>query len=276
MTIPATLLNTVTHDECVRGMAQLPDACVDVVITDPPYGVDYADDHYDDRASTVFTLYLTWLQEIARVLKDGSHCYIFVPTLELDKWIGGVKQVLTFNNVIATQVYITNNGASIHNNFTFDFQPVIFASKGKARDFNQVNWIPMSDDWKRDSRNIDRRRQWTYQYPSFLDMRIARSNTKPNGFVKRIHPNEKNPDLIAKWIAMSTQPNAIVLDPFCGSGSTSIAAIQTQRQFITFEQNAEYYTAANIRVISAQNTVAQAAKQRHLDQFVKHTQTPPT
>ena len=136
-----------------------------------------------------------------------------------------------FNNLIGTQVYQTNISSNIKNNFTFDLQLIIYASKGIPRKFNDVDWIPTSKSWLKDKRNPEPR-LYTYQYPSYIDHRIERANTKPNKQYKRFHPNEKNPYLIRHWIEMSSEPDDILLDPFCGSASTAVAAWQTNRKFI--------------------------------------------
>lgn len=231
--------NKITFDDCLNVIKKLPNDSVDLIISDPPYGVDY-DGDYDDSENHVFAMIDTWLAEMARVLKPTCHCYLFVPVLELDRWISAVKKCLQFNNIIATQCYVTNSQASIKNNFTFDFQPIIFASKGKSKNFNEVDWIPTSEVWLKDKRNKNPK-PFTYQYPSYIYHHICRSNTKPNAQIKRYHPNEKNPDFIENLIKMSSSMGDIVLDPFAGSGATAIAAWHSHRKFITIENNENYY-----------------------------------
>jgi site-specific DNA-methyltransferase (adenine-specific) len=57
----------------------------------------------------------------------------------------------------------------------------------------------------------------------------------------RIHPTQKPVELITRIIETSTNPGDLVVDPFVGSGSSSIASIHTQRNFIGCELNTEYY-----------------------------------
>jgi len=240
-------INKVINSDCMDILQIFPDETIDLIITDPPYGVNFDNEFYDDSTSVVFEKYQEWLNEMSRVLKMNSHIYIFVPSLHIDKWIKGVRKSLNFNNVIALQVYQTNRTSSIKNNLTFDLQLVIFGSKDKAKDFNQVKWIPTSSSWLRDKRNTNPQ-LFTYQYPSFINSKIIRANTKPNETIKRIHPNEKNPKLIQYWIEMSSTSNSIILDPFCGSGSTGEAAWKSNRNFILIEKNTEYYKRAKERL----------------------------
>ena len=80
--------------DCLEGMKKLEDNSVDCIITDVPYGVNFKNDFYDDSKGYVFSTYEQWIKEYARLLKKGSHCYIFIPTLEVDKWVSMVKKYL--------------------------------------------------------------------------------------------------------------------------------------------------------------------------------------
>lgn len=62
------------------------------------------------------------------------------------------------------------------------------------------------------------------------------------------HPTIKPLDLVKRHILHTTQPNDIVLDCFCGSGTTCVAAKETGRKFIGMEINEEYYKIAKNRI----------------------------
>ena len=65
---------------------------------------------------------------------------------------------------------------------------------------------------------------------------------------KYIHPTIKPLDFVKKHILHATQPNDIVLDAFCGSGTTGVACKETGRNFIGFEINKKYYDIALKRI----------------------------
>lgn len=234
-----SIVNTIILGDSTVELTKIPSESVDGAIFDPPYGVNYDDDHYDDSENYVFSVFGIWLREIARILKNGSHCYIFVPTEWLDRWIIEVRKYLTYKQVIATQCYV-NNRFKQGNVFCNDAQYIIFAHKGKGRNFNLVDWIPTSYEWLHDQRNTNKK-PFTYLYPSYIYYDLVRANIKANEQIKRRHPNEKNPYLIQKFIEMSTNENEIVLDAFFGSGTTGIAALKSKRKFIGIEQNGEYH-----------------------------------
>lgn len=68
---------------------------------------------------------------------------------------------------------------------------------------------------------------------------------------KEQHPTEKPPSLAAFFIRLHTQPGDLVLDPFCGSGSTGVAALKHNRDFLGIELNPEYCAMAERRIAPA-------------------------
>jgi site-specific DNA-methyltransferase (adenine-specific) len=224
------------HDDCLNVLKQLDNDSVDLVLTDVPYGVDFKNDFFDDSKEYVFTHYEQWISEMHRVLKEGSHCYIFIPTLEVDKWVYMVKKYFTFKNIITARIYTTGN--YLKNNFSYNSQFVIYCSKGKAKPFNKVDAIKTSQAWLKDKRNKNPK-PYTYNYPSFMPDYFF-SNVKGN-CKHAVHPNQKNVDFQKFLIELSTNENDTVLDPFMGSGSCGEASILCNRNFIGIEQDEEYY-----------------------------------
>ena len=85
--------------------------------------------------------------------------------------------------------------------------------------------------------------------------RFPWSSTKPTG-----HPAEKPVTLVAWLIEQSTRPGDLILDPFCGSGTTGVACVQTDRRFIGIELDAGYADMARARIAKA----AEQARQMEL------------
>lgn len=236
------MLNKVTLGDCLDVMKnKLPDNSIDLIITDPPYGVDFADmKFYDDR--NVFDKYDEWVKEMHRVMKDNSHIYVFIPTIEIDKWVCTLKKHFIINNILATQSHM--NGKYNPCKFSYDVQLVVYASKGVAKHLNNVDWVKTSDVWLKDKRNLNPK-EYTYKYPSFIDFM---KSTKKRGKNKNFHPNEKNEDFIQKLIEISSNKGDIVLDPFAGSSSTGLAAKNCDRNFICIEQKEEFYKISNSKL----------------------------
>ena len=175
------------NDDCLNQFKNLNDNSIDLILTDVPYWVDFKW-NYDDTKEYVFSNHKKWLSEMYRVLKNWNHCYIFIPTLEIDKWVSSAKEVwFNLKNILTTKTYTTNR--YLKDNYKFDSQFILYLSKWKkSRRLNQVDWIKTSESWFNDKRNTNPK-EYTYSYPSFI--REIFWNQKPNKKVKNIHWNEK-------------------------------------------------------------------------------------
>ena len=113
--------------------------------------------------------------------------------------------------------------------------------------------------WKSD--NILQHGVGAYNQEAFLKYVDSPDNIISASFRKResgLHPTQKPIDLMKCLIELTTQPDQIVLDPFCGSGTTAVAAKRLGRHFIGIELSPEYCEIARKRV---------AAVPRRLDSF---------
>lgn len=246
--------------DALDGMAKLNDETIDLIITDPPFGVEYKNEVYDDSKEFVFGNLDKWISEMSRVLKTHSHIYIYIPTLEIDKWVYTVKKYFNFKNILSASVHATNR--YMKDNYNYDQQFIIYASKGKPKRLNKVNWIPTSAAWLNDKRNPDPK-NYVYTYPARIPKKW-KSNVQPNEFVSKLHPNQKSWEL-AKWfVLLSSEENDIVFDPFCGSGSFLISAKITGRKWIGLDQNTEKAEQARQRI----RTFSYKEQQEHIGEFL--------
>jgi len=236
------------NSDCMNediGIPSIPDESIDLIVTDVPFGVEFQNNKFfDDSKEYVFSQADKWLEQFSRVLKEGSHCYIYVPVLEIDFWVSTVKKYLKYNNKLVVSCYTTNR--YIKNNFCFDTQDILYCSKGKAKRLNKVDWIRVSKAWYNDKRN-ENPKEWTYQYPSFLP-KYYRSNVKPNKAIKLLHPNQKSLDLIEQLVLLSSNEGDTVLDPFMGSGSVGVACKKLNRDFIGYEINDSFFEIGDDRI----------------------------
>lgn len=236
----------IRNGDCTELMKTLNEESVDLIVSDPPYGVGYKNKIYDDSADTIEAKIPGWYKEWYRVLKKGSYLYLFVGVKNLDIWITeGKKAGFEFKNIIAARNF--NNGhAAPKNNFGSQFQPILVFSKGKkSRKLNEVDFIPTSAGWFKDKRNKNPR-PFTYSYPNWIKTEWGYATAKRAG--KSIHPNEKNIDLIKFLVETSSNEGDVVLDSFMGCGSTGVACVKTNRNFIGFELTTKYYQMAQTRL----------------------------
>ena len=178
-----------------------------------------------------------------RVLKDGSHAYIYVPTIGIELFISTVVKYFNLKNIISARTYTSTT--YLKSNFQYNNQLILFLHKGKGRNFNNYDFIKTSQSWLKDKRNKNPK-PYTYSYPAFLPD-LAFANTKGNGRTDR-HPAEKNSELIKFFVGISSNEGDTVLDMFMGGGSTGIASAALNRDFIGIELNKKYYDIAIKRI----------------------------
>lgn len=226
------------NGDCSEAMKEIENDLISLIVTDVPYGVSFKNEFYDDSEQYVFDNAPNWYREWHRILKDNSYLFVFAGVKTIHKWITiGIEEGFEFKNIIATRSF--NNGSiTPKNNFGFQFQPILLFSKGNGRKFNNVDFIPTSEEWFKDKRNKNPK-PFTYSYPNWIKTEWAYASAKRAG--NSLHPNEKNVDLIEFFIKIATNENDIVLDSFMGSGTTGVACKNTRRKFIGIELDKGYF-----------------------------------
>lgn len=237
------LINVITLGDFEEVSKKIEDESIDLIITDPPFMVNFASNKfYDDKKNE--EKLLRWLEIFYRVIKKNHHVRIFVPRMEIDLWINGIKKIgFSYNGFQTFKTYAKNpyDASALKMNA----QDVIYASKGKPRDFNKIPWIKKTDAWLKDKRNKSND-AYTYFYPALICEDHA--NIRTNKFIKTKHPNEKNLNLIKNLIKISSDENNLILDGFCGSGTVADACIDLNRNFICVEKDEFFKNMASERI----------------------------
>jgi DNA modification methylase len=232
-------LNRIYQRDCIEGMRLLADDSVDLVVTDPPYGIDFRSNHRkkselksingisnDGTDNNDFLSDV--IDEIKRVLKPNSHVYWFT------RWDRAILQqpLLDKNFTVKNSIIWMKNNWSMGDlagAYAGQYENIIFAQKGR-RKLNEVG---------------GRKR-----HPDILQFNRVASN-------KLRHSHEKPEDLIEFLIRKSSDESDVVLDPFMGSGTTAVAAARLSRHYIGFETEPEYVRIANQRLEALTDTEAE-------------------
>ncbi len=216
-------LNKLYIMDCLEYLKLLADNSVDLIITDPPYGVGFAGNKFfNDSLKYVERNIESWFAELYRVLKPGHHMFIYTPTLNIDLFASTTKKNFKLIDVLTARAKSSTKHRA--GTFRYDSQLILHATKGQGKLLNKVNIQKKSEYWLNDKRNTDPN-PYTYHYSSILE---DRANAD-----KRVHPNAKNIIQIEKFILLGTTEGDVVLDIFAGQGSTAIAARNLNRNFMT-------------------------------------------
>lgn len=250
------LLNKVTQGDCLEVMRGIADKSVDMILCDLPYGTTAC------KWDSVIPFEPLWA-EYKRVIKDNGAIVLTASqpfsSVLVNSNLRGFKHSWVWHKVSAGNV------------LTAKYQPLkttedvlVFTAKGE-----RVNYYPILSRGHKDRTKdgvdgvVGKKRSDLFgsiksgefrhgsnkpgdaRYPKHL---IEFSNASRKGVV---HPTQKPVALFEYLIRTYTNPGETVLDNCLGSGTTAVAAINTDRQFIGIEREPEYVEIANNRIDDA-------------------------
>lgn len=242
------------NGDCLKVMDELIDngVMVDVIITDPPYGIDYQS-FRTKREKLINDDDLHWVDEFtskcAKLLKPTHHLYCFVdPEYSPEFILGFRKAGFKIRNLLTIPRSVKGNGG----NRIFQQQNefcifATFGDKSVGRNFSETKILKPSEVYLKDKRY--KPKEWLYRLPDHWHWTKASEHNSNN----KLHPTQKNVNCIMDMISISTEEDEIVFDPFMGSGTTGVACIETKRNFIGVELNEKYFDIAQERINKEQN-----------------------
>ena len=239
--------------DCIAELAKLPAACVDLVFADPPYNlqlqgdlkrpddsrVDAVDDAWDKFAS--FAAYddftRAWLLACRRVMKPNATLWVIGSYHNIFR-VGTLLQDLGFwilNDIVWRKSNPMPNFRG--RRFTNAHETLIWA----AREAGKRNYTFNYEALKAGNEDIQVRSDW------FIPLCTGEERLKGQDG-KKLHPTQKPEALLGRVLLSASRPDDLVLDPFCGSGTTGTVARRLRRRFIGIERNPDYAAAARIRI----------------------------
>lgn len=230
---PANRAYDIRVADCIELLRSLPDASVDVITTDPAYsgmnqhmrfGHGRIVGHYgkpgNGRWFPEFSddpdTYRAFLQECRRVLRDQRHVYIMFDSFSLLSLGALVREFFDVKCVIVWDKVHLGMG----HYFRRRHEHVVFASKGRRK----LSRRDLQDVWA-----VPRLRRAAY-------------------------PTQKPVELFSRMLAGSAEPGFVVCDPFCGSGSSAIAALRHDCSFIGADVSARAAEMARGRCATWEST----------------------
>lgn len=237
-----TLSDRVLNEDALAGLARIPDGAIDLVVSDPPYGLgkDYGNDSDKLDPEAYLQWSQQWIDAIVPKLKPTGSLYVFLTWRYSPEIFCHLKKKLTMLNEIIWDRRVPSMGGSTRR-FSSVHDNIGFFAKTKDYYFNlDAIRIPYDEETKKArSRSIFVGSKWLEAGYNPKDVwsvsRLHRIHAE-----REDHPTQKPLEIIERMIKASCPLEGVVLDPFMGSGTTAVAAHRLNRRFIGFETNPEY------------------------------------
>lgn len=236
-------LNKIYNEDCLEGMKRIPDSSIDMILCDLPYGTTNC------SWDSVIPFEPLW-EQYNRIIKDNGAIVLtaaqpFTSALVMSN-VKGYKHNWVWHKKNAGNILVAK------------YQPLkttedvlVFSKKG-----DRVNYYPIFSRGHKDVTNIKPGKKKSDLFTGIKsgEFKLSKTN-KPvdarypkhliefsNAYQRnKIHPTQKPVALFEYLIKTYTNKSDTVLDNCMGSGTTAIACLNTERNFIGFETNKEYY-----------------------------------
>jgi site-specific DNA-methyltransferase (adenine-specific) len=244
-------LDTIYNQDCIKGMKRIPDCSIDLVITDPPFAIDFKAHrgNYNRTSSRVLEGYsevkkddyleftMKWMKEVKRVLKDSGSMYVFSGWNNLKDILTALDDLgfVTVNHIIWKYQF----GVVTKRKYVTSHYHCLYVCK----DDKMRKFFPYARFEKGSKHKTGRSRHY--------------EDKEDVWSIKREywHGDEKTPtklpaELIEKILMYSSEEGDLVLDPFLGSGQVAVLSKRLKRRYIGFEIVKTYYEFARKRLES--------------------------
>ena len=217
-------LNKIYNEDCLEGMKRIEDSSIDLIVTDPPYLINYKTGNRKDKEHRFGKVILNddnedlikgYIKECYRILKDDTAMYMFCSAAKVDFFKTELEKYFAMKNMIIWEKDHFTLG-DLENTFGRKYEIVFLVNKG----IKKFNGKRLGDVWK--------------------FKRVLGD--------KQVHQNQKPIELIEQCIEKHSDENDIIFDGFMGSGTTAVAAMNTNRRYIGFELDEYYYNVAMKRL----------------------------
>nr|MDO8119351.1 site-specific DNA-methyltransferase [Candidatus Sigynarchaeota archaeon] len=211
----------IVFGDCIKGMQDLPCESVDLVIADPPFGIEFNGkgsqynrenrlvvDGYKEAQGNYDAFTRQWVYELPRIMKETASAYLFSGWTNLKDVLVAVDEAgLTVINHI---IWKYQFGVFTQRKYVTSHYHVLYVAKNPGKYFfNKIEHYPLD----------------TWDIP-----RTYRPGQQKNG--------TKLPEnVVYRCIDFSSKPGDLIFDPFMGNGTTATCAKARFRHFLGFELN---------------------------------------
>jgi site-specific DNA-methyltransferase (adenine-specific) len=254
----ATELGTLWRSDAFELLGSLQDESVDLVVTDPPYAI--AKESWDQFES--IEAYVDWcdewLAEVVRVLRPSGSAYV----CGFSEILADVKarSARRFDGGCRWLIWFYRNKANLGSDWGRSHESVLHLRKAKRTKLNvdEVR-IPYNAHTKKYPARVQavssqygkgkRRDRWEPHPLGAKPRDVIEIPVLCNGTEEKTpHPTQKPEELFRRFIAGTSQPGDLVVDPFSGSGTTAVVAERLERRWIAGDADPRYVGLARQRL----------------------------
>ena len=228
--------NQIYHMDCLEGMDRIPEESIDLVITDPPFAIDFKakrsnynrtygrvlEGYNEVDQEDYFRFTVAWMKKIKSLLRSSGSMYVFSGWNNLKDILLAIDELgyITVNHIIwkyqfgvtTKRRYVTSHYHCLYvckDDRTRKFFPdARYGRDEKSQEGRSLQYKDKEDVW-----NI-KREYWTGDKKT---------------------PTKLPAEILRKILSYSSEENDMVCDPFLGSGQVAVVSKMMKRQFIGFE-----------------------------------------
>ncbi len=230
--------------DCLELMKDIPNKSIDLILCDLPYGRTH------NKWDSIIPFNELW-EQYNRIIKDNGAILLFCDGLFMCDLMNSNRKMWRYNlvwNKVLPSGFLNANRQPLRQHeeicVFYKKQPIYHPQKHKGKP-NHSKGKP-----KVTQNNNYNKMEFVDNSEELGDMKHPTSIisiSKPHPSIM-VHPTQKPVELLEWLIKSYTDENMIVLDNCMGSGSTGIACVNTNRQFIGIELNEEYFNIAKERI----------------------------
>ncbi len=240
--IPGGSVDCILYQNCIDGMETIPDSSVDLVIADPPFGIDFSGkeaiynrdsdnvvEDYHEVEDNYSRFTHRWISHLPRIMKKKATAFIFSGYTNL-------KEVLNA---------VDSSGLELINHIIWKYQFGVFTKRKFVTSHYHVLFLAKDPD------NYYFNRIEHYNEDVWVINRKYHTGQKKNGTKLPLK-------VVQKCINFASKPGDLVFDPFMGNGTTAVASKRTYRHYLGFEMNEKLrpiieHNLSSVRLGSAYN-----------------------
>lgn len=242
-----SFVDTTINADIYETLKYLPDNFANLIIVDPPYNIskNFNGLKFNEMSNKEYEDYLeSWFVSLCHKLKDNGTLYM----------CGDWKCSCQMLNVISKKLTVLNRitwkrdkGRGAKRNWKNNMEDIWFAVKNPKDYYFNVDTVKVRKEVIAPYKDNGKPKDWTEDedgnkfrmtYPSniWTDMVVPFWSMAEN----TEHPTQKPEKLIERLILASSKEGDVILDPFVGSGTTSVVAKKLNRRYCGIEINEEY------------------------------------